>query len=291
MNWLTSPPNGFGAHSSLWMPEWDAGKADRALREASDYGLEFIEIGLQNLDTIDVVETRRLFEKHRLRVVCSLGLPAEARPTVDVEAATGFLRKALDTTVAIGGEALSGVIYGSIGERTGSPPSEAEYDAVVEVLAPVATYAKTLGLMLGIEAVNRYENHLINTSAQAGRLIQRIGNDNVFIHLDTYHLNIEENVADGIASAGAALGYIHMSESDRGVPGAGNINWDAVCAALKRNNFRGALALESFVEMPPSHRSSLALWRPVATSRQRVLEDGLSFLTALCDKHQLFRDA
>ena len=43
-----------------------------------------------------------------------------------------------------------------------------------------------------MEPVNRYENHLINAVGKAKWMIEKIGAENMFIHLDTYHMNIEE---------------------------------------------------------------------------------------------------
>ena len=92
----------------------------------------------------------------------------------------------------MGALALSGVIFGGIGERTGLPPTEKEYDNIAHVLTVAAKHAKTRNIELGVEAVNRYENHLINTGAQAAWMVEKVGADNVFVHLDTYHMNIEE---------------------------------------------------------------------------------------------------
>ncbi|TIR45160.1 MAG: sugar phosphate isomerase/epimerase, partial [Mesorhizobium sp.] len=80
-------------------------------------------------------------------------------------------------------------IFGGIGERTGLPPTEKEYDNIAHVLTVAAKHAKKRGIKLGIEAVNRYENHLINTGAQAVWMVEKVGADNIFVHLDTYHMN------------------------------------------------------------------------------------------------------
>ncbi len=82
-------------------------------------------------------------------------------------------------------------------------------------------------------------------------LVERIGLDNVFVHLDTFHMNMEEKgVANGIIAARDHLKYMHMSESDRGTPGYGNVPWDAIFSALAAIGFKGALTLESFAAMP-----------------------------------------
>lgn len=271
--------NGFGVHTSMWTMRWDRAGAERAVAAAARHKLDFIEIALLNPGGVDVPHTRALLQKHGLRAVCSLGLPEHARASLRPDAAIDFLRVALDKTAEMGAEALSGVIYGVIGERTGLPPTVAEIDNVVRVMDASARYAKSLGLHLGIEPVNRYESHLLNTGWQAVEMIRRIGADNIFVHLDTYHMNIEEKgIANGILDAREHLRYIHLSESDRGTPGAGNCDWDAVCATLAAIGFKGGLAMESFVNMPPELAHGLSVWRPVAASAAEVMDNGLPFL-------------
>ena len=271
--------NGFGVHTSMWTMSWDRAGAERAVAAAADHKMDFIEIALLNPGGVDVPHTRALLEKHRLRAVCSLGLPEHARASVRPEAAIDFLRLVLDKTAEMGAEALSGVVYGVIGERTGQPPTQGELDNVVRVMDASARHARTLGLQLGIEPVNRYETHLLNTGWQAVEMIRRIGAENIFVHLDTYHMNIEEKgIANGILDAREHLKYIHLSESDRGTPGAGNCDWDAVFATLAAIGFKGGLAMESFINMPPELAHGLSVWRPVAESEAQVMGDGLPFL-------------
>ena len=270
---------GFGVHTSMWTMAWDHAGAERAVAAALDYGMDFIEIALLSPDKVDTAHSRRLLEARAMPAVCSLGLPEGVRASTNPEGAMAFLRFALDQTAAIGAQALTGVTYGGIGERTGVPPTEAERDNVARVLADAAGYAKKLGLEFGIEPVNRYENHILNTGWQAVEMIRKVGADNIFVHLDTYHMNIEERgIALGILDAAEHLRYIHLSESDRGTPGSGNVRWDEVFGALKAVDFSGGLAMESFIDMPPEVAYGLAVWRPVAESRGVVLGEGLPFL-------------
>jgi D-psicose/D-tagatose/L-ribulose 3-epimerase len=102
------------------------------------------------------------------------------------------------------------------------------------------------------------------------------------IHLDTYHCNIEEkNFGKALADGGGLVKYVHLSESDRGVPGSGNVNWKEVMTALKSANFSGDLVGESFVKMMPQLVRALSVWRPVARSREEVMAVGLPFLKSL----------
>jgi D-psicose/D-tagatose/L-ribulose 3-epimerase len=272
----------------MWTMNWDRAGAERTVAEAVRYGMDFIEIALLNAPAVDAPHTRELLELHGMRAVCSLGLPQHAWASVNPEAAVDHLRVALDVTKAMGAEALSGVTFGGIGERTGVPPTQGEYDNIARAMTEAAAHAKSLGLLLGIEAVNRYENHLVNTAAQARDLIERVGADNVFIHLDTYHMNIEEKgAANGILDAREHLRYIHLSESDRGTPGEGTCDWDEIFGALAAIGFKGGLAMESFINMPPEVAYGLAVWRPVANSFEEVMDRGLPFLRNKARQYRL----
>lgn len=270
---------GFGVHTSMWTMHWDPAGAERTIPAAAAYGMDFVEIALLDTSVVDPAHTRALLDRHGLRAVCSLGLPEGCWPSVNPDGAVAHLQDVFDTAAAMGAEAVSGVTYGGIGERSGKPPTQAEYDNVARALSEVARHAKGLGIAFGIEPVNRYENHLINTGWQAREMIEKVGADNIFIHLDTYHMNIEEKgAANGILDAREHLRYIHLSESDRGTPGEGCCDWDEVFAALAAIGFKGGLAMESFINMPPEIAYGLAVWRPVASSFEEVMDRGLPFL-------------
>ncbi len=279
---------GFGVHTSMWTMNWDRAGAERTIPAATGYGMDFIEIALLNATMVDAPHTRQLLERHNMRAVCSLGLPERNWASVNPEGAIEHLKEAMDVTAAMGAEALSGVTFGGIGQRTGVPPAAEEYDNIARALEAAAKYAKGKGLAFGIEPVNRYENHLINTGAQARWMIEKVGADNIFIHLDTYHMNIEEKGAgNGILDAREHLRYIHLSESDRGTPGEGTCDWDEVYATLAAIGFKGGLAMESFINMPPEVAYGLAVWRPVADSFEEVMDKGLPFLRNKAKQYRL----
>lgn len=280
---------GFGVHAMMWSIVWDHAGAERAIAGAARYGQDFIEIPLIDIASVDTKHSRALLEKHDLRATCSLVLPEPAWASVRPDAAVEHLKSALDKASEMGAEALTGVTFGGTNERTGVRPTQGEYDNLTRALAAAAKHAKTLGLQFGIEAVNRYESHLINSAEQAVALVERIGMDNVFIHLDTFHMNMEEKgIGNGIIAARDHLKYMHMSESDRGTPGFGNVAWNEVFAALSVIGFKGLLVLESFAGMPVEMAGAISTWRPVARSAEEVLEKGLPFLRDKADQYRLF---
>lgn len=279
---------GFGVHTSMWTMSWDKEGCEHAVAKAQSYNMDFLEIALLDPPSVDADHSRKTLEAAGMRAVCSLGLPEAVWASRNPDGAITFLKMALDKTAAIGAEALSGVVYGGIGERTGVPPTDTELDNVTRTLSAAAAYAKSLGLLFGIEPVNRYETHLLNTGWQAVDMIKRIGAENMFVHLDTYHMNIEEKgAAQAILDAQEHLRYIHLSESDRGTPGMGTVDWDEIFVALRAINFSGGLAMESFVNMPPEIAFGLSVWRPVASGEAEVMEKGLPFLRNKAEQYGL----
>jgi D-psicose/D-tagatose/L-ribulose 3-epimerase len=279
---------GFGVHTSMWTMSWDRTGAEAAVAAAVGYGMDFIEIALLDPARVDAAHTRALLEKTGMQAVCSLGLPKGAWPSQDPEAAVAHLKLALDRAAEMGATALSGVTYGGIGERSGQPPTPRELDNVARALKSACAHAKALGLLFGIEPVNRYETHLINTAAQGVAMIEKVGAENLFLHLDTYHMNIEEKGAgNGIIDARDHLRYIHLSESDRGTPGQGTCDWDEIFATLAAIGFKGGLAMESFINMPPEIAFGLSVWRPVAESEAAVMGQGLPFLKGKARQYRL----
>lgn len=279
---------GFGVHTSMWTMTWDAAGAARAIEAAKACGMDFIEIALLDPAGTDAGLGRGLLQKAELPAVCSLGLPEDVWASQNPDGAIEFLTLAIEKAAGLGATALTGVTYGGIGERSGAPPSETELSNVAYALEHTAKIAKKAGLAFGIEPVNRYETHLINTAVQGVEMIERVGAENLFLHLDTYHMNIEEKgAANGILHGREHLRYIHLSESDRGTPGAGTCDWDEIFATLAAINFKGGLAMESFINMPPEIAYGLSVWRPVADSADQVIGQGLPFLRGKAKQYGL----
>jgi len=276
----------FGAHAFIWAGEWTREGAGRVIAGAAEAGLDFVEIPLLNPGSMDVEHTRSLLDHHGLGCSCSLGLPPEFHLPFNPEGAERFLRGAVKTAAALGSPVLTGCLYTNLGTLTGKPPETAELEVVARVLERVARAAADQGVALGIEAVNRYETYLVNLASQAGELLDRIEESNVFVHLDTYHMNIEEKgFYEPIVSLGSRLGYIHLSESDRGTPGTANVHWDEVFRGLSAIDYGGALAMESFAAVNEDLIGATALWRDVVGDPDALVRDGLAFLRAKAREH------
>jgi D-psicose/D-tagatose/L-ribulose 3-epimerase len=275
---MTDPRIRLGAHTFIWAPRWDDCGARAAASQAAAAGLSIVEIPLLEPSRIDVDATIQILADHRLQPTCSLGLPTEAHAPDHPDEAIQFLREAIDTCAAIGSEWLTGALYGHLGLLSGAAPTAAEHETISGVLSEAADHAKERGVRLGIEVINRYETHLVNTAEQALDLLERIDRTGtVFAHLDTFHMNIEEpDIGGAVRLLGDQLGYVHLAESDRGVIGHGTFPFRELFEALEDIHFSGPAVIEAFINAPADLRTATASWRPVAGDAASFLDASLS---------------
>ncbi len=113
------------------------------------------------------------------------------------------------------------------------------------------------------EPINRYESYVFTAADEVLEMIEIIGKPNIGLHLDTFHMNIEErNFYDPIIRAGNRLKHVHITESDRGMTGEGNVHWDDFFKALAAINYQGPLVLENFSSQITALVGPTSLWRP-----------------------------
>jgi D-psicose/D-tagatose/L-ribulose 3-epimerase len=281
----------FGAHAFIWAGEWTPEGAQKAIGGAAEAGLDFVEIPLLRPESMDITATRALLDRYGIGCTCSLGLPKAAHLPSAPEKAQSFLESAVDVAAGLEAPVLCGVLYAHLGTLTGRPPEQEELEDVARVLKDVARYAAEKGVSLGVEAVNRYETYLINLAEQANAMLDRVGEPNVFVHLDTYHMNIEEKgFYEPIVATGPRMRYIHLSESDRGTPGTGNVHWDEVFRGLEAIDFDGYLVMESFAAINEDLAGATALWRDVVGDPETLIRDGLGFLRGKAAEHDVLRN-
>jgi D-psicose/D-tagatose/L-ribulose 3-epimerase len=274
-----------GIHAMAWTAHWSDDSLPLIDRVAA-LGLDFIEIPLMDVDDVHPTPIRKRLDGAGIDVVTSTVLSeatdiTSAAPEVRA-AGIDYLRRCVDVTAEVGASQLSGVIYGMHGKRPSTRPGEQDWAWSAECLAQVAEHAAEQGVALGLEPVNRYESPLVNTCEQAGRLAEMIGAPNLKIHLDTYHMNIEEKSwAKPVTLAGDRLCHFHLCENDRGIPGTGLVEWDELFGALGRMHYDGYAGLESFVDVSGDMAAGTCVWRDLAPNGDVLVNEGTAFLREL----------
>lgn len=271
-----------GIHAYAWCSQWSNDTLDLIDRVA-DLGLDFIEIPLMCLETFDATAIKERLDRVGLGAVTSTVLLGDTDITSDDpdHRAKGvqYLKDCVEATAAIGGTSFSGVIYSQHPGQLPKRPEALHLERSADGLRPAAQLAGDLGVLVGIEPVNRYETYLINTCEQAKQLKALIDEPAMRIHLDTYHMNIEEkSFYDATMLAGEDLIHYHICENDRGIPGTGQVDWDGIFRALKELDYQGNAALESFVDN--TDNMNTWVWRQLAPDGDTLLREGVEFIRA-----------
>ncbi|MEN9975301.1 MAG: hypothetical protein RLZZ282_1307 [Verrucomicrobiota bacterium] len=274
----------FGIHSLLFQEtfvEKDLPLLDRCQR----MGFDAVEIIPFNPDAFPASKVRQAAADLGLEINTGFGMPAECN-TISPDpcvrrAGIELSRKLVDLSAEAGARVFGGVIYCGWGYLTGRMRTTDEWQWGVDATREIAEYAQrnAPGLVLGIETLNRFESHFLNTVADGLRFIDAVGMPNVMLHADTFHLIREEdNLVAAIESAGSQLGYIHACESQRGIPGTGMVPWLQVFEALKRIGYDGCITIESFDPDMENIAKLCCIWRKMADSPEQLATEGLRFL-------------
>lgn len=253
-----------------------------------EWGFDFVEIAVEEPSNIDAAYIRKALDENELecRSVCAATGPGRDLRGNRKEQVTSleYVQALIDIAPILGSELVAGPIYSSVGRADLFPEDkkEKQWKTVVSNLRILADYAAEHNVKLALEPLNRYETDFINTCEQVLKLIADVGRDSLVVHLDSFHMNLEEkDPAHAIKLAGNKLGLLHASGSDRGTPGGDQINWDRIFAALDNINYQGDIVIESFTPDVKVIAKAASIWRQVEPSKESIAVDGLKFLRSL----------
>src|SRR2546428_4611294 len=202
-------------------------------------------------------------------------------PADEQKTAMDYCKTLIDQMVVLGCPSLIGPVYSVVGKADAVEPAKQkqEWALVVKNLKELARYAGARGRQICIEPLNRFETDFLNTCDKGLKLIRAVGSKAVKLHLDTFHMNIEEK-DQGSASrkAGKLLGHFHACGSDRGTPGNDHIDWQPIAAALKAVKYQGDVVIESFTTDVKVIARAAAIWRRIEPTRDEIAVKGIRFL-------------
>lgn len=257
----------------------DVGLIDKV----AGFGYDGVEILFGDLDVLDAAATRKAREKAGVGLTaCAVMTPEANIISGDAgERAAGVarLKRIVDITAEMGGDVVAGPLYAPVRQLPGRARTDAEWQWAVEGLRAAAEHAAPAHITLAFEPLNRFETYMINIAADAVRLARDVDHPNLKVQLDTFHAHIEErDSAAAIRATGSLLGHFHASENDRGVPGSGQVRWDACFDALRAIDYRGWVTIESFATGIVDLCAAACIWRPIYDSADAFARDGLAFL-------------
>ncbi len=249
------------------------------------WGFATVEIPVEDPSHIDPAHVKRELDK--LGLVCGSvcacmgpdrdlrGTPEQQRTGID------YMKTLLDQMVVLDCPSMIGPVYSAVGRADAVPEAEQkeQWKTVVANLKEVCAYAESKGRQVCLEPLNRFETDFINTCDQALKMVKAVGSPAMGVHLDTFHMNIEEkNQAAAIRKAGKRLTHFHACGCDRGTPGKDHIDWKGIAAALKAVRYNGDVVIESFTTDVKVIARAAAIWRRIEPTRNEIAVDGLKFL-------------
>ena len=274
----------FGLNSFLYTSPF-TDKSFSLIPKFKKWGFETIEIAIEDPSHVTPAKLKAALDKHDFAcgsICAAMGPGRDFRGTgADQRTAMKYCKALVDIAAEVGCPRLIGPIYSVVGkaDAVDAKTQKKEFALVVKNLKTLAAYADKKGVELCIEPLNRFETDFLNTCDQGLKLIKAVGAPNVKIHLDTFHMNIEEkDQGKAIRKAGKLLGHFHACGSDRGTPGGDHIDWKPIVKALKAIRYKGDVVIESFTTDVKVIARAAAIWRKIEPRRDDIPVNGLKFL-------------
>lgn len=281
----------FGVDTFIWT-EFFSIKDLWVITKAEELGFETIDIAIAHPETFPVKEVKQELLKTNLQVVTTTTLNAKTNLISSDkqirEAAITSLKKLVNINLELGSNILGGVNYAGWGCLSGKPKTKEEWQYSVEGMREVAIYANKIhpDLRICVEPVNRFETHFINTAEEGVRYCKDVGTGNMQVHLDCFHMIREEtSYREAVLTCGKEyLGYVHVCENNRGIPGTGLVPWIEFFQALDEIGYRGSCVIESFDPSFEELNANCAIWRKFADTGEELAIQGLANLKTIADE-------
>jgi D-psicose/D-tagatose/L-ribulose 3-epimerase len=280
----------FGINSFLYVSPFTTASV-KLFSQFKKWGFDTVEIPVEAPEHIDPVAVKKAADKAGLAIgsICAcMGPGRDFRGSAEEQkTAADYVMALIDQAAIMGCPSVIGPIYSVVGKADAVEEKEQkrEFDLVVKNLKALAKHAEKKGVTLCIEPLNRFETDFLNTTDKGLKLIKAVGSKAVKLHLDTFHMNIEEkNQAAAILKAGKNLAHFHACGSDRGTPGGDHIDWKPIVAALKKIGYKGDVVIESFTTDVKVIARAAAIWRKIEPNRNDIAVKGLANLKKLFGK-------
>jgi len=227
---------------------------DIAARVAA-LGYDGVEL-LGEIEKHTAAEAKRILDDHGLAVFSLTPIDVDlAHPDERAHrAALDYYLSLLDFAVGLCAPLIS--CHGAVGRIRPITTWQQEWTLMVEGVRVIAERAQKLGLRVALELLNRYESHLLTSVEQGLRFLGEVGSPNLGLHLDAYHMNIEEpNPAGAVRAAGRGLFLFHVADSNREAVGRGHTDFAALLRALDEIAYTGPIVVECAAPGPDPFRA------------------------------------
>jgi len=271
----------YGMNLLLWSGELNDGLMP-TLEKIKAMGFDGVEIPIFNLGLDYAAWGKRLDALGLERTGVTVRTPDDNPISPDAsirKKGVELNKQTLDCCAAAGVQTIVGPYHSALGYFTGAGRTNEEWNWGIESMRATAEYALKVGVMLGVEPLNRFEVYFLNAQADAAEFCRQVNHPNCRMMYDTFHSNIEEkNVAKAIHDIKDMLCHVHISENDRSTPGKGNIRWKENFDALRSIGYDGWMVIEAFGLALPELAAATKIWRRMFDTELQLAEEGLKFM-------------
>lgn len=260
-----------GIYYAYWEKEW-AASYEYYVDKVARLGFDILEIGATPLPEYTPEQIRSLKQcakSNGIQLTAGYGPSYEhnmgAAEAEVVKGAIEWYKRLFDVMAQLDIHLIGGALYSYWPVNFDTADKSEDWKRSVAGMQTLAPIAKQYDITLGMEVLNRFENHILNTAEEGVAFVKEVGEDNVKVMLDTFHMNIEEtSIADAIRTAGSLLGHFHTGECNRMVPGKGRTPWREIGEALRDVKYDGAVVMEPFVNMGGQVGKDIHVWRDIS---------------------------
>jgi D-psicose/D-tagatose/L-ribulose 3-epimerase len=280
-----------GIYYAFWTHQWDADFLP-FVPKVKKLGFDLLEVNGGTIAKMNAADRDRLAGAARdagLKLSYGIGLPAEYDVSSLDESVRqrglAFMKQMISNVGDMGGGIICGTVHSTWPATLpkGHDDKRPFRDQSLRSMRELVKVAEDRGVVLCPEVLNRFEHFLLNTAAEAVAYVEELGSPACAIHLDTFHMNIEEESMGGaIRTAGKHLRQVHLGETDRKPPGLGRQPWKEIKAALDEVGYDGQLVMEPFITMGGQVGRDVGVWRPIIENPDfdALARDALKFVRA-----------
>lgn len=287
----------FGVDTFIWSEEFS--EDDLWVIEKADYlGFQVIDFAIAHPAMFPTKKVIEALGKTQLIPVTTTTLGMDTNPISPDpkvrKTAVVHMKRIVDVSKALGAKVTGGVNYAGWGYLTKKMKTKQEWEWSVSCMREVAEYAMVVypKLKICVEPCNRFETHFINTALEGVEYCKAVGIPNMGVHLDCFHMSHEENnFTDPVRTCGKQyLGYVHVNENQRGIPGTGMVNFHEFFNALEDIDYDGYCVIESFDPNFEKLAGNCAIWRRFAPTGEELAVKGLKNLERIADEVDFRRE-
>lgn len=279
-------------HMSMFCKTW-TDDITEPLQRVKKMGFDGVEISLFGNTEENLKKAFAEAKKLGLEVICGTGVTTETDPSsadASVRAkAAQYLKDCVDKVESAGGLYLNGVLYAPW-QGFSDEDRQQRWSHASSVLKEVGIYARQKHIGLNIEVINRFESDFFNRVEEAVEFLKMVGEDNVKLLVDTFHMNIEEDdICTTLENFMPYIGCIHVCENHRGVPGTGHIDWKQMISVLKKKGYEGYLDMETFVEGGHEVGKAMSIWNGNDRDSYEEAEKGIRYLRSVIGEENIYK--